>query len=211
MKRGNINMLGLFSKNNSYNLVEGTIKETNTWTETNVSGGGGSTVMMGGWGYGSQKGVRSVTHNFLEFWVQMENGHERCYKVNANKVKIRPDQSVKIIEIANDKNHEALLVYNQSDDRLYKAGGAWAMWFFNEKILTTLLLLFSCFGLMLCLTSAGRMVYFPVMFLLVLPYTIFALCRYGAKLKSLKKTLLNEKSSHSEDTQTPVFKPVAVG
>lgn len=204
-------MPGIFSKNKNYNLVEGTVKETNSWTETNVSGGGGSTVMMAGWGYGSQKNVRSVTHNFLEFWVQMENGHERCYKVNANKVKIRPDQSVKVIEMADDNNHEALLVYNQSDDRLYKAGGAWAMWCFNEKILTTLFLMFSLFGILLCFIPAVRMVYFPAMFLLVLPYTIFALCKYGAKLRSLKKNLRHQIAENTEDTYTPEFKPVAVG
>ncbi len=185
----------LFKGNKLYdfNIVEGVVKETNMWSESHVSGGGGSTTVIAGWGRGSTKKVKTTVHNHLEFWVATEDGKERFYKVDANKVKVRPDQNVRIVEMNyhGDRESRAVYVQNNTQEIIYKAQGAWGVMMDGRPKLSYIML----FSALISPLFFWAPLYWIYMVWL-LPYSFYKVSKISARLKRLKSYLIGE--SHSK-------------
>ena len=99
----NSDLLSLPHKDYELRVVKGVVKDANMWSESRTTGGGGGSIMIAGWGGGRTKNVKTTVTNKLEFWIETEDGKERHYAANADKVKIRADQEVEVLELVNTK------------------------------------------------------------------------------------------------------------
>lgn len=99
----NSELLSLPHKNYEFRIVKGVVKDANMWSESRTEGGGGGSISIAGWGGGRTKKVKTTVTNKLEFWVETEDGKERHYAANADKVKIRKDQEIEVLELVNTK------------------------------------------------------------------------------------------------------------
>ena len=97
-------------------LVRGTVIEGQRWSETHVSGSGGG-VVIGGYGAMSSS-VKSNVKNKQEIWLELENGQQMQFVLNADKFAARPNQRLSVAVYRNVENNKRTVIsyYNHDTD-----------------------------------------------------------------------------------------------
>lgn len=174
----------------AFNLVDGVIKSTNRWSESHVSGGGSSLLVDG-----VVNDVKTKVNNQIEFWIETDDGQERCYKVNADIVQLREGQRVRLVERNfkkknRVKQNDLVLLYNVKQKKFYIIKNSMDMLRSEKSFIILLYFVFMIFGLML----AGSML-FLIYFLIIITGGIFlfkANKYYSNKIKNIECFLLEE-------------------
>lgn len=100
----------------SFATHRGTVTKTNMWSESRVTGGGGSSVSIAGWGGGSTRAVSTKVTNHREFWLKGASGKDSHFVTDANRVKVMEEQDVSVLTMSKGKKSAVVLVRNHAQD-----------------------------------------------------------------------------------------------
>jgi len=104
-------------------------EDTQKYTSTSVSGGGGYVAGSGGTAYGQSAPVTSTTHyhSDQDVWVRdLETGNERKFEFNSFNVDVRPGH--RIICAWNNESEKLERIVNVDTDTKHTGGGVYNDW-----------------------------------------------------------------------------------
>jgi len=178
----------------SLDILDGTVKDTNMWSESHTSGGGGGGLSIDGTGASHHKKIRTKIKNKREFWLEDESGKEYHFIVNADRISVRKEQPLKILAAFHKNITEAVLILNTKEEKVFTNHGKMYLVFNEAPLLNIALILASFLGIFFMHSALLSAIHIGIVLFTAMRW-MSRLAYYKQKLKDIENAHFQKESS----------------